>query len=149
MKTSTVLLLGGAAFLLLFYGDLGIANNVLQYYISSVDFTGITTGKIGLVIQNPSNTAILINSMAGTVSANGTTIGNISNFQGGITINPNSQQVVTVYVAVSITAVLGTLYTMLTSPTGLNLINFVLAGNVNIAGIPAPVPFNITQSVTV
>jgi hypothetical protein len=148
MKATTIGLLALGAFVLFNIANLGVAANVLQYYITSVDFTGLTTGNIGLVIQNPSNASILVNSMAGTITANGTTIGNISNFQGGVIIGANQQKTVNISVAISIIGLLGNLYVMLTQPSGANKINFVIAGNANInAGIE--VPFNIQQTVIV
>lgn len=148
MKTSTVLILGVAAFALIYAGNLGVAGNVLQYYIAQVNFTGITTGNIVLMVQNPSNAAIQLNSMAGTITANGSTLGNISNFQGGVMIPPNDQVPVTINVALSLSTLLGQLYSVLTSPTGAQPIDFVISGNANInAGII--VPFNIAQTVNV
>lgn len=148
MKTSTIALILAAGLAFVYFGNLGAASNVLQYYISTVDFTGITTGKIGLVVQNPSNASITLNSMAGTISANGTTIGNISNFQGGVLIPANQQTLVTVNVALSLAGLLSNLFTILTQPNGVNPVAFVIAGNANING-GMNVPFNISQTVTV
>jgi hypothetical protein len=148
MKTGPILLVGCGLLALLYFGNLGIAGNVLQYYIQSVNFTGITSGTITLVIQNPSNATIILNSMAGTVAVNGTTLGNISNFQGGITIPANQQVPVTLTVAVSLFNTLGSLYAALTNPSGAQPLSFVVAGNANInAG--TIIPFNITQTLNV
>ncbi len=148
MKTSTVVLLGLGALALYYFGNLGIAANVLQYYIQSVNFTGLTTGSITLVVQNPSGTSIMLNSMAGTIAVNGTYIGNISNFQGGIEIGANSQQAVTIQVILSLGSIVEGVVQALTNPTGTNPLNFVISGNANI-GFGTIVPFNITQTVNV
>ncbi len=148
MKFNTLVIVGVAAVVLFNLVNLGVAGNVLQFYIQSVDFTGLTTGRIVLMVQNPSNANITLNSMAGTVSANGTTIGNVSNFQGGVFIPANQQVPVTVFVNVSLTGIFSELYTQLTQPTGQNQIAFVIAGNMNInAG--GLIPFNVTQTVGV
>jgi hypothetical protein len=148
MKTETIVLLGVALIGLIYVGNLGVAGNVLQYYIQAIDFTGITTGRIVLMVQNPSNATIQLNSMAGTITANGQTLGNISNFQGGVSIPANQQVAVTVNVVLSLSTVLGDLFTILTSPTGQNQLNVVISGNANING-GIIVPFNITQTVNV
>jgi hypothetical protein len=148
MKTGNLVLLGVGVLAVFYLANLGVAGNVLQYYISTVDFRNITTGTIGLVVQNPSDSNITLNSMAGTISANGTTIGNISNFQGGVQIPANQQVQVTITFALSLTALLGGLYSALTQPAGNAPIAFVIAGDANInAGII--VPFNIAQTVNV
>jgi hypothetical protein len=103
------------------------------------------------MVQNPSNIDIQLNSMAGTVTANGTTLGNISNFQGGVTIPANAQVPVTVQVNLSLAGILsqlGSLYTALTQPQGNAAIAFVIAGNANINS-GTIVPFNIPQTVNV
>lgn len=149
MKTGTAILLGGIALIaLVHFGNLGVAANVLQYYIMSVDFTGISTGKIILMVQNPSNATITLNSMAGTISANGSVIGNISNFQGGVEIPANNQTPVTINVALSLTAIVGQLYDILVTPNGANQVAFVITGNANVDG-GIIVPFSVTQNVMV
>jgi Late embryogenesis abundant protein len=146
MKTQNLVLLGVAAIVgLMYFGNLGVAGNVLQYYIQGVDFTGLTSGTIVLMVQNPSNATIKLNSMAGTISANNSTLGNISNFQGGILIPANQQIPVNITVNLSLTSMLGQWFQVLTQPTGQNQINFVIA-NINSGLI---VPFNINQTVNV
>lgn len=148
MKTSTVVLIGAGVLAFLYFGNLGVAANVLQYYIQSVDFTGLTSGRIILVVQNPSNAAIMLNSMAGIITANGTTIGNISNFQGGVLIPANQQIPVRIDVQMSLGGLFTTLYTALTQPNGSNKIDFIISGNANInAGME--ISFNIAQNVPV
>lgn len=148
MKAGTLIIVGLGALLLFNLVNLGVAGNVLQYYIASIDLTGITTGKIVIMIQNPSNATITVNSMAGTITANGVTIGNISNFTGGTTVPANQQQPVTVTVLLSLVGLASDVFTALTQPNGLNKIDFVLAGNCNINGGEI-IPFNITQTLTV
>ena len=148
MKAGTIAVIGVGILALMYFGGLGAAGNDLQYYIQTVDFTGLTTGKIVLVVQNPSNVSILLNSMAGTVTVNGTNVGNISNFQGGVQIPANQQVAVNVFVALNLGALISSVYTALTSPAGNNAMQFVIAGNANInAG--TVLPFNITQTVNV
>jgi len=149
MKTTTVIVLAGvAAIAFIHFGNLGVAGNVLQYYIMSVDFTGISSGRIVLMVQNPSNATIILNSMAGTISANNTTLGNISNFQGGVEIPANSQTPVTIDVAMNISAIVGQLFSVLTRPNGVNQVDFIIQGDANING-GIIVPFTITQSLAV
>lgn len=148
MKPSTILLAGGIVLALFYVTNLGVAGNVLQYYIQSVDFSNITTARIVLMVQNPSNANIVLNSMAGTISVNGSTMGNISNFQGGVTIPANTQQPVTIFVALSLSAIASNLYDVLMTPNGANRLSFVIAGNANING-GVIVPFNIIQDLNV
>lgn len=148
MKSTTIFVLGGAALLLFYLGNLGVVGNVLQYYIQTVSFQGLTSGRIVMMVQNPSNTNVTLNSMAGTITANGVQIGNISNFQGGVSIPANSQQTVTIFVSLSLTGVVSELFSALTQPTGQNQIDFLITGNANING-GIIVPFNIDQTVTV
>lgn len=148
MKSEGLILLGAGVLALIYFGSLGVAANVIQAYIQSVDFSGITSGQIVLMIQNPSNTAIRLNSMAGTISANGTIIGNISNFQGGVSIPANQQTPVTINFNLSLSGLIGDLYGILTRPTGTNNVDFVVSGNANInAGMI--VPLTIEQTIAV
>lgn len=148
MKGTTLVVVGLGVLLLFNLANLGVAGNVLQYYIQAVNFTGITSGNIVIVVQNPSNANIQLNSMAGTVSANGTVIGNISNFQGGVAIPANQQVAVTVQVVLSLAGLASNVYAAVTNPTGLNQIAFVISGNANINnGII--LPFTITQTIPV
>lgn len=137
-----------AAVAVIYFGGLAGAGGTLQYYIQSVDFRSITSGQIVLMVQNPSGVNIRLNSMAGTVSANGATLGNISNFSGGVDIPANSQTAVAVQVNISLGSLLGQLYSVLTQPSGSNAISFVIAGNANI-NANTNVPFSITQTVNV
>lgn len=148
MKAGTLIVVGLGALFLFNLVNLGVAGNVLQYYIASIDLTGITSGKIVIMIQNPSNAQITVNSMAGSVMANGQTIGNISNFTGGTTIPPNEQKPITVTVLLSLIGLASDIFTALTQPNGLTKIDFVLTGNANINGGEI-IPFNITQTLQV
>lgn len=148
MKINPLVIVAAAVVAVIYFGNLGAAGGVLEYYIQAVDFTGITTGSITLVIQNPSNANITLNSMAGTIAANGTTIGNISNFQGGISIPANQQVPVKVFVNISLLGIISDLYSILTQPTGITSVDFLITGTANING-GILLPFSIAQSINV
>lgn len=148
MKAENLVLLGIGAIILLHFANLGVASNVLQYYIQSVDFRSISNAQIMLMVQNPSNAQITLNSMAGTITANGTVLGNISNFSGGTIIPANQQQPVSITVNLSLANILSSLADILIHPDGTQPIQFIIQGNANVNG-GIIVPFNIQQTVNV
>lgn len=147
MKTGTILL--GAALLigLIYFSNLGNAAGTLQYIIQSVDVRSLTNWKIVVTVQNVSSSSLMLNSMAGTLSVNGTMIGNISNFSGPTEIVGNGQTNVVVNVNPSLLGIGSALYNLIQAGTGMTGLQFTIQGNVNVNNLVQA--FNITQTVNV
>ncbi len=138
LKTSNLLLLFGAAGLAYYaYTRLALGNG-LQFVP-----LGVTTGGNGLLVnvgvQNPTSNSATLNSFAGNLKANGSSIANVSNFQ-GVTIGPNAQTSLQFSVTPNLIALGVDLVDI--AENGLNNYAFTLTGNANVNNTPLPV--NIT-----
>lgn len=116
------------------------ASGFLNYYISSIAlaFDGMTPIlRLNIAIQNPSNQQFVVRSMVGTVLANDTPIGNISSFQ-TVVINPNSQQILPVYIRLKVLSIVTDIITLIQNGSGISQ-TITVTGNVNANNIVAPV----------
>lgn len=97
------------------------AAGALNYFINKVAiaFEGITPVlRLDIVIQNPSNEGFVVRSITGDITSNGSVIGNASMFQ-TITISPNSQTLMPVFVRLSPLAVVSDLVSLITKGSGI------------------------------
>jgi hypothetical protein len=114
--------------------------NFLPGQIKSISFPVIT---VGIVIQNTSNQAYTLKSLAGNVytNANGSiyNIGNVSNFTAQ-TINPNSQKTIPIDLRLSLIGVVSDIFNLITS--GNFQQDIQLKGFANVDGLQIPLVFN-------
>ncbi len=128
---------------LIYFSNLGVGANDLQILLNNVQINGISDIKITLTIQNVSNATLNIKSMTGTVTLNGSTIGQVSSFT-PVDVEPNSQQNIVVTLNPSLVSLPGVVMSLL-NQTGKQL-DFVVAGNVNLNNLV--VPFSVADSIT-
>jgi LEA14-like dessication related protein len=111
--------------------------------IGSLNFIprGVGIGGGGIIlqlgIQNPSSTPLSLNSFVGNLLVNGGASGNVTSFQ-PVTIAPNSETVVPVYISPNVFGVFNTAMNMINSgsTSGLSL---VLDGSANVGTVLYPV----------
>lgn len=116
------------------------ASGFLSYYIKSLAlaFDGMTpVVKVNLVIQNPSNEQFVVRSLVATLFANGEAVGNVSAFT-TITVNPNSQQILPVYVRLNTLSIVSDIVTLFQNNSGIQM-TLNLKGVVNANSIVAPI----------
>jgi LEA14-like dessication related protein len=142
MKIIPVLALVAGVGALIYFSNLGVGANDLQILLNNVQIRGVTDIQITLMVQNVSNATLNIKSMTGTVTLNGSTLGNISSFQ-KVDVLPNSQQPITVTLNPSLIALPGIVQTLLQG-SGKQL-EFVVEGNVNLNSLV--VPFSVSDTI--
>lgn len=150
MKGSTVALIAVGGLIALSYFNLGVTGATMQVVLQNVQFNSLTDWVITLYVQNVSNSAIQVNSLNGTVSVNGTNIGNVSDFSGSVQVPANSQTAVNVHFSPSLLSIPGIVATFVQgiisgNPTGETL-NFEVQGFVNVNG--NVIPYDEKKTVT-
>ena len=151
MKTGNVLLIGGLAAAVWYFGGLGIAGSTVQFVFQNVIPLSLTNFQIQILVQNISNAEVDLNAMSGQVFLNGNAIGNVSYFPSvPTTILPTSQQLVTFSLDISILNLgpaIAQIITAFTSQTqGSGTMNFEIKGNANINKLV--IPFDLTNTIS-
>ena len=138
MKTNDLLLilgLGGLAYYA--YTRISLGNG-LQFVP-----LGVTTGGNGLLVnigvQNPTSNSATLNSFAGNLKANGSSIASVSNFQ-GLTIGPNAQTSLQFSVTPNLIGLGIDLIDI--AQNGLDNLAFTMSGTANVNNTPIPVNIN-------
>lgn len=144
MKTGSVVLLAVAGLALYSFAQLGTASNTAQLIFSGVTVNSPTSFTLHFVVQNISNATVKFNGLTGTVSVNGTVVGNLSTFS-AVTIQPVSQQNLNVSFQPSLLGVASQVADMIR--TGNQTLDFSIEGNYNIDSFV--LPFSVQNSVTV
>jgi hypothetical protein len=125
------------------------ASGTLNFYpasVSNISFDGITPViSLGIMAQNPSGQSFTVNSLVGNLFANDTLIGNVSSFT-NTTIQPNSQQLYTVNVRMSLLGIVTDLIKSFRHETGLQQeIEFNAWANVNGYTLPLKLKYKVGQ----
>lgn len=139
MKAGEWILIGIGAFVVWNLTGLARAANVLQVVFKGVSVSGLTSLKITLTIQNPSNATLQINSMVGTITVNGNELGNISTFN-QVTVLPNSQQDVIIDLGIGILDLPAVIQNVIQQP--LQSYDVSVTGTANVNGIMIPISTN-------
>lgn len=93
MKTGTLLLVSLAALAVFEYSQLGIAAGTVQFVFEGVQIQNLNSIIANILVQNVSNSNIQLNSMALTLTVNGSPLGSAQIFpQSPIIIASNTQQ---------------------------------------------------------
>lgn len=146
MGLEAVLILAGFAGLYLW--NLGRAAGNLIY--SPGNITGLSLSGFSpvitadLVVQNTSNITFTISSLAGNVTADGTQIGNISNFT-PVIVPPNSQGVVPLTLILQPLGIVNELVSIIAGGVGKR--DILIQGSVNANG--SQFAFNVAYKVGV
>jgi LEA14-like dessication related protein len=139
MEPITLILLGIGAYVL-YIANLGRSLTNLTFFPGNI--TGFTFEQstpviyTQLIVQNTSNAQITIYSLAANVTANGSLVGNLSDFV-PVTINPNSQGAVPIKISFNIVGAVSDLINAFTNHTREQ--NLVVDGYANTNGIQVPV----------
>jgi LEA14-like dessication related protein len=111
--------------------------------VSGVQFSGSTPiVSANILIQNTSGTDLQINSFAGTVSSNGTVIGNVSNFS-PVVIPGNSQVSMPITITLQLLGVASDIVNSI--QTGSLKQSLALSGQANVNNFQLPV--NVTYQI--
>lgn len=141
-----LLILAGAAGI--YVWNLSKAANNLTYFpgnITGISLDGLTPVVFAtLIIQNTSNLSFTISSLAGSVTSNGTLIGNVSDFI-PVAIPANSQGQIPLTLRMQPLGLVNDIIAILTGGNGTRTL--VVAGSVNANGIQQP--FSLTYNVGV
>lgn len=141
-----LLILAGAAGIYIW--NLSRAANNLTYFpgnITGISLDGLTPVVYAtLVIQNTSNLTFTINSLAGSVTSNGTLIGNVSDFV-PVTVPANSQGQIPLTLRLQPLGLANDIIAILTGGVGKR--DLVVAGSVNANGMQQA--FSLTYNVGV
>lgn len=140
--TNTLLIVGAAAAAWWFF----TRANALNSLVFVPKGIGIQGGGLNLLlgVQNPTGAAIQLNSLAGSVNVNGSPIGNVSSFQ-PITIAPNAETVVPLYLAASPFGIVAQTVNLLDGNEGAGNFSASLSGTANINNIPVPINLSFTS----
>ena len=113
--------------------------------ISNASISNSTpSATFGLIVQNTSDSDLLLNSLAANVFSNGTLIGNVSNFT-GVSIPANGQTVIPLTVTMQPIGLVSELLNGLENNT-LNQA-LTMTGNANVNAVQIPVNLSYTLSV--
>lgn len=139
MRTGDVLLLFGGA-IGLYYLTRGRAANQLNFYpggIQGMAFQDLQAmAFLDFIVQNTSNADVNLNSIAGNAYANGTLVGNISNFEGSV-IRGNSETRVPVVVRFNALGIVSDIIDAF--QTGNFRQDITINGRANAEGISVPI----------
>jgi hypothetical protein len=102
------------------------------------------TVTFNLIVQNTSDSDLLLNSLAANVMSNGTLIGNVSNFSGGVTIAANSSTIVPVVATLQPLGIVSDLLQSIENGTVTQSIEMKGNANVNAIQVPLDVTFSAT-----
>ena len=146
MKIPTWLIIGGAAIAAWYYAGLAKAAALAQIVFTGITINSLTDYTATFTIQNVTNSTIVVNSLAGTLMANGVNIANISLFPvQPIQIPGNSQHDVNVDVKPNLINLPSAILAALQA--GNVPISFEAQGAANVNNIS--VPFDVTESFAV
>lgn len=145
MKILPILAVVGLGLFVWNTAQLGLAAATIQVILQSVDISGLTSYKVTFLVQNVTNATLTVNSMTGTVTVNGNTLGNISTFT-QVVVPPNSQMPIVVTINLSVLNLPSDVIAIINNNTGSLL--FAATGYVNVSGVPAPIAFNVQENFT-
>lgn len=138
IDTGTAILLGLAGLAVYEYSQLGLAAADVQFLFQGVNVNSLSNVQVTMLVQNVSNTPIVLNSMTLDLSVNGQSIGNAAVFpQVPITIQPNSQQPVAISITPDWLSIPSTVQSLIQSNSP--NVKFEAVGTANVNNIPFPI----------
>jgi hypothetical protein len=120
--------------------------NALNSLIFIPKGIGVQSGGLNLIlgVQNPTGSAIQLNSLAGSINVNGSPIGNVSNFSPQI-IAPNQETDVPLYLSANLFGIAGSVINQLDGNEGSGNFRANLTGTANVNNIPVPVSIDFVS----
>lgn len=150
MKTSNILLLGGAGLAVYYLTQLGVAGATVQFVFQSFQFQSLSQLQINVVVQNVSNAVLNLNAMSGSVYLNDNYIANVSYFppsgQTAVQVPAASQIAIPFMASISILSLPGAIQNLINNVPGSGTYTFKITGQANINSLV--VPFTLTYPVT-
>jgi LEA14-like dessication related protein len=139
-----ILIFGGLIIAFIFFGGAQTVNS-LKFVATGVGFdvSNLLSPIINVtvIVQNPTSTALQLNSFAGTATVNGTASGNVSYFQ-PVLIAANSQTTITLQIRLSDAGIISDLMNFISAGTGQLLVAVNGTANINGAGLPVSLSMN-------
>lgn len=143
MKTSTVLFGAVGLYLIWYISNLGTAVNTITVVFKTVIVNNPLSYTVILTVQNITNATLTVNSMTGQLNLNSEPMANLSDFTKR-DVPANGQVDIPVTVNVSLLDLPEAIQNIITNQS--NVLNFNVAGNVNLSGLI--VPFNLNNTIT-
>lgn len=144
METS-VLLIGGAAFLLWFFGSGATVVSNLKFIEDGMTFNVSNPLRIvinlAVIVQNPTSGSVTLESLAGYFFINGSQSGNVSDFVPSV-ILPNSQTLINLVLSVNDLSLVGVIMDYINS--GSSSVVVTVQATANISGVAIPVNLSFT-----
>jgi LEA14-like dessication related protein len=145
---TTVLLIGGAAFLLWFFGSGATVVSNLKFIENGMTFDVSNplriTINLAVIVQNPTSGSVTLQSLAGYFFINGSQSGNVSDFVPSI-IGPNSQTLINLVLSVNDIALVGVIMNYINSGSSSVVVNVQATANVSGVAIPVNLSFTPLQ----
>ena len=138
---STLLLIGGGAFLLWFFGTRGAVVANLKFLENGMSFDVSNPLRIGVnlsvLVQNPTSGSVTLQSLAGYFAINNTQSGNVSYFVPTL-IAANSQTQITLRLSINDLSLVKILMDYINGNSGSSIV-VDIAATANVDNVPVPV----------
>lgn len=142
---TTVLLIGGAAFLLWFFGSGATVVSNLKFIENGMTFDVSNPLRIvinlAVIVQNPTSGSVTLQSLAGYFFINGSQSGNVSDFVPSV-IQANSQTLINLVLSVNDIALVGVIMNYINSGSSNVTVN--VQATANVSGVAIPVNLSFT-----
>ena len=142
---TTVLLIGGAAFLLWFFGSGATVVSNLKFIENGMTFDVSNPLRIvinlAVIVQNPTSGSVTLQSLAGYFFINGSQSGNVSDFTPSV-IQANSQTLLNLVLSVNDIALVGVIMNYINSGSSSVVVN--VQATANVSGVAIPVNLSFT-----
>lgn len=143
---STLLLIGGGAFILWFFGTRGAVVANLKFIEDGMNFDVSNPLRVGVnltvIVQNPTSGSVTLQSLAGYFFINGTQAGNVSYFTPTL-IAPNSQTIVVLRLSINDLSIVKILMDYVNGASDASLVVDIQA-TANIDNVPVPVSMSFS-----
>ena len=142
---TTVLLIGGAAFLLWMFGSGATVVSNLKFIENGMTFNVSNplriTINLAVIVQNPTSGSVTLESLAGYFFINGQQSGNVSDFVPSV-IAANSQTLINLILSVNDLSLVGVIMDYINSGSSSVVVN--VQATANISGVAIPVNLSFT-----
>ena len=141
-SSTNLLLIGAAAVAAWYFWTRTAALNSLVFEPVGL---GVQGGGISLAVnvQNPTNTALSLSSIVGSLNINGSPVGNVTDFA-PMTIAPNAQTQINLLILPNVFGIAAGVINQVDGNEGTGAIQASLTGTANVNGVPVPINLPFT-----
>ena len=141
-KSNNLLLIGAAAIAAWYFFT---RSNALNSLIFTPVGLGVQGSGISLAVNvaNPTNTALTLSSLAGSLNIQGSAVGNVTDFTPQV-IQPNSQTQINLLITPNVFGLAAGVINQIDGNEGSGNIQASLSGTANVNGVPIPVNLSFT-----